>query len=717
MAPASRDKTPARKAKENGSGEVRQRRGKKSEDDDDDDDDAALLDAGSAGLVDSFIMLKALISIGTIAYQSAQSLFKKDSKDAAADGAGGGPPSGKGDAAKKKDKLVDKLADTDAVKEAAVTQLKEFKIPIMLMVLGAMTCLLIMCGEVANDREERPREAIEDFYGTLGVTRDAETAEVKRAYKTLARRWHPDKNPNCTTCQETFSKIATAYETLADTKKRAAYDESGGVATAELKSPRSVPLTRDNFDQLVTFSNDVWLVQIFKPDDGNCAQFHPFWENQIQKYGHLVRFARVDVTTDLGKWLPVKYRMLPMVLKFGRHLGSPEIFPITAMHETPQQLMKFVLTSFPNIGLPLHADSSSLAGWVRSAGRRHKVLLVIPGRSEEERYKSHLVPRKLAARWSELFEFRTAETSRVHKLVGADMPAEIAGLLPPLTEAGSKAAAIFLSADGDAKPKASALIPWPTTEDELVLQLMSFADMAAPALTPRTADLLCRSPAIQRVYCLVLLDPPDSKVGKAMEELKDSREAYAKEVAEIRSNGGELAEEEQENFMVAGVRLFRRSKGLQPSISTCRAPKFGPIEKELAGSQAFLFDLDTGRFAALKGTTSFRGLYPQIAYEDSLAWIDEVLHPFLSLPDCDEGLLQHFARSARSASVLELVVQAVTLIFLAEALAKAMMEKSLKWALGAGALLLLVLLRSPPFLRRASAYLPGALFAPTLLSS
>merc|ERR1719333_1118787 len=108
------------------------------------------------------------------------------------------------------------------------------------MVLGAMTCLLIMCGEGLNEREERPREAIEDFYGTLGVTRDADTADVKRAYKTLARRWHPDKNPNCTTCQETFSKIAEAYETLFDNKKRAAYDESGGIATAELKSPRSV---------------------------------------------------------------------------------------------------------------------------------------------------------------------------------------------------------------------------------------------------------------------------------------------------------------------------------------------------------------------------------------------------------------------------------------------------------------------------------------------
>merc|ERR1719324_2315654 len=161
-----------------------------------------------------------------------------------------------------------------------------------------------------------------------------------------------------------------------------------------------------------------------------------------------------------------------------------------------------------------------------------------------------------------------------------------------------------------------------------------------------------------------------------MEELKDSRESYAKEVADIRSSGGELNEDE-DNFVVAGVRLFRRKRGLQPSLSTCRAPKFGQVEKELGGAQALLVDLDTNGIAALKGITSFRGVYPQIAYEDSLTWVDEILHPFLSLPDCDEGLLQHFVRSARSASVLELVVQAVTAIFLAEALAKAMTERSL----------------------------------------
>jgi hypothetical protein len=534
----------------------------------------------------------------------------------------------------------------------------------------------------------------------------------------LAKRWHPDKNPNCTSCQETFSKIAEAYETLSDVKKRAAYDESGDIATTELKSPRSVPLTRENFDELVTFSNDVWIVQIFRPDDGSCAQFHPFWENQIQKNGHLVRFGRVDITKDQGKWLPVKVRVLPMVLKYGRHLASPEIFPITAMHEMPQQLLKFVITSFPNIGLPMHKDKYALKSWLGSSTRRHKVLFAIPGKSEEERYKSHLVPRKLAARWSEIFEFRTAETAALHKLPADAMSDEVRAALPLANASAEKASVIFFAAgsggSAGSKVMASAVIPWPSSEDDLVLQLLTLTELAAPTLSARSAELLCRSLAIRRVYCLILLDPPDADMSRAIGELKESRKQYANEVAEIRAGGGEVTEDE-DNFVVHALRLWRQPKGLQPSIATCNAPKFMQVENMLNGSRAFLMDMDTGRLASLKVLSSFRGIYPSIAYEDSLTWVDDVLHPFLSLPDCDEGMLPHLVRTLRVAPVWELLVQLLTVLLLLEAMAKGVVERSLKWTGGACALILLLLLRSPPFLRRTSAYLPYFLFSPPVL--
>jgi len=67
-----------------------------------------------------------------------------------------------------------------------------------------------------------------EFYEILGVDKKAETAEIRTAYKTLAKKWHPDKNPNNKEeATEMFKKITEAHETLIDTKKRQIYDKHG----------------------------------------------------------------------------------------------------------------------------------------------------------------------------------------------------------------------------------------------------------------------------------------------------------------------------------------------------------------------------------------------------------------------------------------------------------------------------------------------------------
>lgn len=65
-----------------------------------------------------------------------------------------------------------------------------------------------------------------DFYETLGVTRDATHDEIKRAFRKLAVRWHPDKNTgNEAEAEEIFKRIAQAWDTLGDESKRRDYDE------------------------------------------------------------------------------------------------------------------------------------------------------------------------------------------------------------------------------------------------------------------------------------------------------------------------------------------------------------------------------------------------------------------------------------------------------------------------------------------------------------
>src|SRR5437762_9126217 len=69
--------------------------------------------------------------------------------------------------------------------------------------------------------------AQEDYYGILGVPRTAKEADIKKAYRRLARKHHPDVNPGDKRAEERFKKVQEAYDVLSDSKKRVIYDRYG----------------------------------------------------------------------------------------------------------------------------------------------------------------------------------------------------------------------------------------------------------------------------------------------------------------------------------------------------------------------------------------------------------------------------------------------------------------------------------------------------------
>lgn len=70
-------------------------------------------------------------------------------------------------------------------------------------------------------------EAKRDLYEILGLSRSAEVREIKASYRTLAHKYHPDKNPGDKTAEEKFKEASVAYSVLTDAQKRARYDQYG----------------------------------------------------------------------------------------------------------------------------------------------------------------------------------------------------------------------------------------------------------------------------------------------------------------------------------------------------------------------------------------------------------------------------------------------------------------------------------------------------------
>src|SRR5579872_6026481 len=71
-----------------------------------------------------------------------------------------------------------------------------------------------------------------DYYDVLGVSRGSDADEIKKAYRKMAIKYHPDKNPGDKQAEENFKEAAEAYEVLSNPEKKQRYDQFGHAANA-----------------------------------------------------------------------------------------------------------------------------------------------------------------------------------------------------------------------------------------------------------------------------------------------------------------------------------------------------------------------------------------------------------------------------------------------------------------------------------------------------
>uniref|UniRef100_A0A8C5URS2 DnaJ homolog subfamily C member 10 n=1 Tax=Microcebus murinus TaxID=30608 RepID=A0A8C5URS2_MICMU len=156
----------------------------------------------------------------------------------------------------------------------------------------------------------------QDFYSLLGVSKTASSREIRQAFKKLALKLHPDKNPNNPNAHGDFLKINRAYEVLKDEDLRKKYDKYGEKGLEDNQGgqyeswnyyrydfgiydddPEIITLERREFDAAIN-SGELWFVNFYSPGCSHCHDLAPTWRDFAKEVDGLLRIGAVNCGDD-----------------------------------------------------------------------------------------------------------------------------------------------------------------------------------------------------------------------------------------------------------------------------------------------------------------------------------------------------------------------------------------------------------------------------------
>ena len=194
-----------------------------------------------------------------------------------------------------------------------------------------------------NQRQHHTGESEEvNHYEVLGLENGATRAEIRKAYRELAKVWHPDKNPDCKSCQEKFKLIAKSYEHLTEEMARGSDDSKMGKSMFN-SSP--FYLTTKNYHRLVEQSNDFWVILVYEGQSGNNHNKYvaEVLDEVSVKYHNIVKFGVIDVLRheNLLHFLPFKFQYFPNIFTLlhghSELFENFDLFSVTTLNQFVEQ--------------------------------------------------------------------------------------------------------------------------------------------------------------------------------------------------------------------------------------------------------------------------------------------------------------------------------------------------------------------------------------------